>query len=134
MAKTRGSAERPGKKRPCTERTRRAARPLPGASPLLSNTRRKKMAAVTTTEAMLRTQRVTVGTADVILVLLGPHPKLEAASNNFACTGLAPARATRPCEHGFFAVCAAAVRDRGLRRGYFLPIRARNFPRPPERP
>ena len=39
---------------------------------------------------VLRTERVTVGTADVILVLLGPHPKLEAASNNFACTGLAP--------------------------------------------
>ena len=39
---------------------------------------------------VLRTKRVTVGTADVILVLLGPHPKLEAASNNFACTGLAP--------------------------------------------
>ena len=31
-----------------------------------------------------------MGTADVILVLLGPHPELEAASNNFACTGLAP--------------------------------------------
>lgn len=35
-----------------------------------------------------------------------------------------PARATRPGKPGFFAVCAAAVRNCGLRRRYFLPGRA----------
>ena len=58
-------------------------------SPPLSDTCRKKKGGGHN-HRVLRTKRVTVGTADVILVLLGPHPKLEAASNNFACTGLAP--------------------------------------------